>query len=294
MRAVNAAYAVLSDPVRRAAYDARRYLPQVRVATAPAPTYRPTTVSRPRSVVARPATNLQRRVDRLVGIVGVLLLLAIGFYVVNVIPMAEREFQSARGGVIPRRQPSSGSIDHPVGTVPDRLRTDDGLRRFPNPVLVAPAGLAPFGDLPVIRVDANGRGLARYAVYYGDWSVGGATITGLIGRSAFDSALPPIAGCAPEAPYCIGPAPGQTDGPPAQELFRASDLVEDNPAFATHRVCCNGVFWSLSWYEERANMSYTIDLSRTQAESFGSTIGQDNAAAAHELGALARQLVRLP
>ncbi len=293
MRAVNAAYAVLSDPARRAAYDARRYLPQVCVATAPAP-YRPTPVTRPRSVVARPATNLQRRVDRLVGILGVLLLLAIGFYVVNVIPMAEREFQSARNGIMPRRAPSAASVDHPVGTVPDRLRSDDGLRIFPNPVLVAPAGLDPFASLPVIRVDANGRGLARYAVYYGDWSVGGATITGLIGRSAFDSAAPPIAGCAPEASYCLGPAPGQNAGPPGQELFRADDLVEDYPALATHRVCCNGVFWSLTWYEERANMTYTIDLSRTLAIPFGAMIGEENGAAAHELGALARQLVRLP
>jgi hypothetical protein len=293
MRAINAAYAVLSDPARRAAYDARRYLARVHVATASAAN-RTTNAVRPRQVVARPPTTLQRRVDRLVGIIGVLLLLAIGFYVVNIIPLAEQEFQAARRGVIPLRGPLSTSLEHAVGTVPQRVRTDDGLRTFPNTVLVAPADLRPFADLPVVRVDANSRGLARYAVYYGDWSAGGITITGLIGRSAFDSAEPQIAGCAPGAGYCVGPAPGQTSGPPGQELFRADDLVEDYPAFAAHRVCCNGVFWSLSWYEQRANMSYTIDLSRTQAAAFGNGIGAENATAAHELGALARQLVRLP
>jgi hypothetical protein len=131
-------------------------------------------------------------------------------------------------------------------------------------------------------------------VYYGDWSAGGANITGLIGRAAFDTAIPQLAGCPSDATYCVGPAPGQSGGPPGMEVFRADDLVDDNPAFASHRVCCNGEFWSLSWYEERANMSYTIDLSRSQAAAFGSTIGEENAAAAHQLGALARQLVRLP
>jgi hypothetical protein len=295
MRVVNAAYAVLSDPARRAAYDARRYLPRTQlIRHNVAYQTQPVPVSRPRSVVARPATNLQRGVDRFVGVLGVLLLVAIGFYVVNVIPMVEQEARSARSGVVARRAPAAAAVEHPTGIVPDRVRTDDGLRTFPNAVLVAPAHLEPFADLPVVRVDANARGLARYAVYYGDWSAGGINITGLIGRSSFDSSVPQIAGCAPEATYCVGNAPGQTSGPPGLEVFRADDLVEDYPAFATHRVCCNGVFWSLSWYEERANMSYTIDLSRTQAAAFGNGIDQQNVVAARELGTLARQLVRLP
>ena len=52
---------------------------------------------------------------------------------------------------------------------------------------------------------------------------------------------------------------------PAWKCSAVQTWSTRHPAFATHRVCCNGVFWSLSWYEERANMSYTIDLSRTQA-----------------------------
>src|SRR5438270_6287943 len=40
MRSINSAYAVLSDPRRRAAYDARRYLPKrVATVTVPRPTY---------------------------------------------------------------------------------------------------------------------------------------------------------------------------------------------------------------------------------------------------------------
>src|SRR4029450_11957503 len=114
--------AVLSDPARRAAYDARRYLPRtqlIRHNLAYQP--QPVPVSRPRSVVARPATNLQRGVDRFVGVLGVLLLVAIGFYVVNVIPMVEQEARSARSGVIARRGPSAASVEHPTGIVPDRV-----------------------------------------------------------------------------------------------------------------------------------------------------------------------------
>jgi hypothetical protein len=293
MRAINAAYGVLSDPEQRAAYDARRYLPKARVRRTPV-YYQPPpppTISRPRAVVARAPSGLQHRVDRVVGVVGVLLLLGLGFYVVNLIPSVEQEIQATRRGSIP----PAPSGEHPSGAVPLRLSTDDGLRTFPATVLVAPENLAPFAALPVFRVDANGRGLARYAVYYGDWARGGATISGLIGRAAFDQALPQLPECDRAASYCVGPAPGQSTGPPGQELFRATDLVEsDYPAFATHRVCCNGVFWSLNWYEPRANMSYAIDLSRTIAVPFGDDIGPHNLSAAQSVAALARQLVRLP
>ena len=39
------------------------------------------------------------------------------------------------------------------------------------------------------RVDATGQGIARYAVYYGNLTSGGATIAGLVGRASFDSSL---------------------------------------------------------------------------------------------------------
>ena len=74
----------------------------------------------------------------------------------------------------------------------------------------------------------------------------------------------------------------------------APGLVLDGPAFVTHRVCCNGVFWSVSWYEPRTNMSYTIDLSRSVAARYGSQSADDDVAAARSVGALAAQLVRLP
>src|ERR1700736_3332131 len=66
MRAINAAYSVLSDPARRASYDAKRYLPRSQVVrpSAPAPPrVRPVVV-----LTANPPTRLQRRVDRIVAV----------------------------------------------------------------------------------------------------------------------------------------------------------------------------------------------------------------------------------
>ena len=59
-------------------------------------------------------------------------------------------------------------------------------------------------------------------------------------------------------------------------------------------MCCNGVFWSLSWYEPTTNMSYTIDLSRSVAAQFGSSNADQDVAAARRVGELAAHLVRLP
>ena len=146
-----------------------------------------------------------------------------------------------------------------------------------------------------MRIDATNQGIARYAVYYGDVTTGVAAISGLIGRSSFDAAAPRIPDCAPDAAYCAGPGVGQSaSDPPGLELFRPEHLVGENPAFATHRVCCNGVYWSLSWYEPATNMSYTIDLSRSVAMEFGSTTADGNVDGARAVGALAGQLVRLP
>ncbi len=299
MRAINAAYRVLSDPGRRATYDARRYLP--RVQPAHVAYRRPAPTPRPAAVAYTPPTQLQRRVDRVVGVIGIVLLLLIGFYVVSVWPAMEQAWQEERGLVrvsiatpvvaIPTR-----STEHATAAVvPQRVRADETLRTFPGTVLVAPESLPPFSSLPVTRIDGNGRGIARYAVYYGDWSVGGATITGLVGRSALDSSLPRLPDCSALSAYCVGPAPGQTSGGNGFELFRADDLIEDYPAVATHRVCCNGTFWSIAWYEPRANMSYAVDLSRALALQFGSSeLGQDNLAAARGVAALGKQLVRLP
>jgi hypothetical protein len=305
MRAINAAYAVLADPRRRAAYDAQRYLsrshrPRVTVVARPQPVaWRPAEV-RVEAVAAHPPTTLQRRVDRVVAVVGVLLLIAIGFYTVSVIPYAERQFQAERLGYSdrPARQApltSATASEHDTGVgVPERLRSDANLRSFPGPVLVAPMSLEPFASLPVLRLDANGLGIARYAVYYGDLTTGGATISGLVGRASFDASAPRLPDCAADAAYCAGLVAGQSPGPPGLELFRAPDLVEDYPAFVTHRVCCNGVMWSLSWYEPRANMSYTIDLSRSVATRFGSPAAEADLGAARAVAALAPQLVRLP
>jgi DnaJ-domain-containing protein 1 len=301
MRDINAAYRLLSDPARRAAYDARRYLPRVQVHTVQAvrPRARPVVTTAPS---AQP-TALQRRVDRIVAVVGVLLLVAIGFYGVSVIPYAEQQFQAERQGQSDRYRPPprlaagpGNGGGHDVGTaVPERLRSDDALKTFPGTVLVAPTTLEPFASLAVSRLDATGRGIARYAIYYGDRTSGGATIAGLLSRASFDVGAPRIADCRADAEYCVGPGAGQPASvvAPGLELFRGSHLVDDYPAFITHRVCCNGVFWSVSWYEPAANMTYTIDLSHSVAAQFGNANAEGDFSAARAVAALAPQLVRL-
>jgi hypothetical protein len=302
MRAINAAYRVLSDPRQRAVYDARRFLrpaATVTVGVRPAPAPRPRT----RTVVApppEPPTELQRQVDRIVAVIGILLVIGIGIYAVLVIPRAEQAFQAELHGQRPSTTSApplpAGASGHAPGTgIPARLTTDLGLRSFPGTVLVAPSNLAPFKDLPIMRIDATSQGIARYAVYYGDITTGVASVSGLIGRNSFDAMLPKLPDCAPDAAYCAGPGVGQKPGdPPGVELFRPEHLVGDEPAFVVHRVCCSGVSWSLNWYEASTNMSYTIDLSRNEATLFGSSSADDNVDAARAVGALAGQLVRLP
>ena len=276
MRAINTAYRVLSDPRQRAVYDARRFVQPAPARTAVAARPRPKPTQPAPST--EPPSQLQRHVDRAVAVIGVILLILIVTYVILVIPRA-----------------ASGQTHTNAGTVPDRLRQDTALRGFPGDVLVPPADLAPFKDLPLLRLDATGQGIARYAVYYGDLSTGVASVTGLVGRAAFDSAAPHLPDCAPEATYCAGLAVGQSAGDsPGVEVFKSANLVADFPAFAIHRVCCNGVFWSLSWYEPGPNMSYTIDLSRNVAAQFGGNTADGDGNAARAVAALANRLVRLP
>jgi hypothetical protein len=272
MRAINAAYHVLADPRQRAAYDGQRFLkPSMRTAVATRPRSRPVVVV---GETYAP-TPLQKRVDRIVAVLGVLLLIGIGAYAVLIIPHASAP---------PTR-----------ATISDRLRGDASLRGFPGTVLVPPSTLTPFKDLPVLRIDETGQGIARYAVYYGDLTTGVASISGLIGRASFDASSPPLPNCPPEATYCVGPGAGQpASDPPGVELFRAADLVADSPAFVVHRVCCNGLFWSVSWYDAATNMSYTIDLSRNVAAQFGGTAADHDVTSARRVAALADQLVRLP
>jgi hypothetical protein len=309
MRAINAAYRVLSDPLRRARYDSQRFLkrPQLGVRAPTATATRTATQTRARVVVVPPPdppTALQRRVDRIVAVLGILLIIGIGAYSLWVIPRAEANFQrTLRGGQasapVSAERPSAGGTPQPRPTGADvaaRLRGDDALRSFPKSgaVLVPPANLAPFKDLPVLRIDESSQGIVRYAVYFGDLTTGVASISGQVGKTTFDAAAPKLPDCAPDATYCAGPNAGQSaSDPPGLELFRPPDLVADYPSFAVHRVCCNGVFWSLSWYEPATDMSYTIDLSRTVAMQFGSSAADDDEVAARAVGALAAQLVRL-
>lgn len=305
MRAINAAYRVLSDTRQRAAYDARRFLRPAPVAQNGA--VHAASVPRRRPVVVAPppveTSALERRVNRIVAVLGVLLIIGIGLYAAIVIPRAEQAFQAEVRGQRPSQRPPAAAAAPPpasqpvraaAASLPARLTSDVGLRSFPGTVLVPPSSLAPFRDLPIMHLDATSQGIARYAVYYGDITTGVASISGLIGRSSYDSNLPRISDCAPEATYCSTLSVGQhEDDPPGLELFRPEHLVGDDPAFVTHRVCCTGLFWSLSWYEPATNMSYTLDLSRNIAAQYGSTSAGEDVEAARAIGALAGQLVRL-
>ena len=302
MRAINAAYRVLSDSRQRAAYDAQRFLRPVPMTAAGSvraasvrPQRRPVVVP-PSSV---PTSALERRVNRIVAVVGVLLIVVMGVYAAVVIPRAEQAFQAELRGERLPTPAIQGSASAPrratAANIPARLQNDVGLRSFPGTVLVPPSTLSPFKDLPIMRLDATSQGIARYAVYYGDVTTGVASISGLIGRASFDTAVPRIPGCTADAAYCAGPGVGQTSSdPPGLELFRPEHLVGDDLAFATHRVCCSGVFWSLNWYEPSTNMSYTIDLSRNIAAEFGDSTATDNVPSAKAVGTLASELVRLP
>src|SRR5205823_1024617 len=118
MRQINVAYRVLSDPRQRPAYDAQRYLQ---------PTTTQVTAVRPRArpVVVYPAPAepgpLQRRADRVVALLGILLIVLIGMYSAFIIPRAEpvaRQFAPTAG------VPAAGTD----ANVSQRLRTDVGLR----------------------------------------------------------------------------------------------------------------------------------------------------------------------
>jgi hypothetical protein len=309
MAAINAAYRLLSDPRQRAAYDAQRYLSR-----APTGTYRPVPPSVRVAYQAppptTPPTTLQRRVDRLVAVIGVVLLVLIGFYTINVLPYMDPQQSGSRRIPVARSNApvptvsvagattgAGGAADpgeHVSGApVADRIRGDANLKSFPGAVLVPPVSLPPFSSLPIQRIEASGQFNPRYAVYYGDLITGGADVTGSVGRAGFDNSTPHLADCAPDAAYCAGPVPGQTSGPPGLEVFRGDALVADNPAYITHRVN-TGAFWSVYWYEPRTNMSYTLDLSRSVAQRFGNGNIESDTVAARAVAGLAAQLVRLP
>ena len=227
---------MLSDPRQRAAYDARRYLPR-----ADQHASRSRSAARAARRGRGRASPTRRRRCSVASTAswpcsGILLLIGIGFYVVNVIPYAEQQIQvdgvaasppdvgaDARGRALDRHPasarpcPSACATTRPAAA--SRARCSS-----------RPSNLEPFASLPIVRIDATSQGIARYAVYYGDLTTGGATISGLVGRVVVRRrARRASPDCAPDATYCAGPAPGQTAGPPGLELFRAPDLVERLP-----------------------------------------------------------------
>ena len=91
-----------------------------------------------------PPTTLQRRVDRIFPVVGVLVIITLIVLRVALVSLPST---------------ASGPAHVASNSVPERLRLDAGLRSFPGTVLVAPSSLAPFKDLPILRLDATGQGV---------------------------------------------------------------------------------------------------------------------------------------
>ena len=295
MRAINEAYAVLSDRARRAAFETLRS-------------------------AAGPASGPGRRAPAPSGLgprlAGLVLLAASGWLVLLTLGLSYASFgvggltgQPTLRRAVVEYTPTAQAIATRVAAAPrpqqpiaPSLRDHPQLHAFPGQVLVPPRDLAPFAELAVGSASASGSVgcptapalcLARYSIEYGSWERGGARLSGAFGRWLFDDAGPKSPACAAGGGYCTETAAGRQDQPPGAEHFR--DLaVAGAPAVVSHRVCCSGPYWSATWYDRRADVSYRLELSQSVAQPFGIWLTPDNRRAAEHLVEIAAQLERLP
>ncbi len=52
------------------------------------------------------------------------------------------------------------------------------------------------------------------------------------------------------------------------EIFRNLS-VRGTPAVVTHTICCNGVYWDVTWYEAAVNVSYSMSFQQDIARAYG-------------------------
>jgi hypothetical protein len=177
------------------------------------------------------------------------------------------------------------------------------LRTFPGVVLVPTVDLEPFGTLEPWRVEftrpvAGTTSLARgrYLVQYRDplGGAGSAQVGGTMGRDELDGTLETLAArsftrCPADAAYCVENVGGQDGAVPASEVFRGLRVL-DGPAVVEHVVCCGGHYWSLTWYDDARDMTYSLILVGPLADQYGTTIAVENERAALTISEIAGRL----
>jgi hypothetical protein len=60
-----------------------------------------------------------------------------------------------------------------------------------------------------------------------------------------------------------------------------------------HVVCCGGHYWSLTWYEEARDMTYSIILVGPVADQYGDGIAAENVRVAMTIAGIAELLAPL-
>jgi DnaJ domain len=319
MRALNAAYWVLSDEERRAAYDARRTKTHSAsgsgLATATHVRRAPPTHSEPTSSTStRAAPTPAMRATNVIGMLCVGLL--VGFVALACVLSSRLPTSAGPGGIQVMGRATATALARPASTAPPTpslapapattavaadsvLVNHPVLRAFQRPVLVPPPGLAPFGHLTLqarqISGTACGTGdlvcVPRYDIQYGNVRSGGARLSAFGGRSGFDSAAPPALACPAASLVCN--VPGRAGGADVTYVLDLR-IRQQEPGIARLQACCPGPFWLLVWYDAATDTTYRLELSGAATE-LDETDGASSEAteAGVALASLASALVRL-
>jgi hypothetical protein len=280
MRAINTAYAVLSDPARRAQYDAAVHFAR--------PPYRS---ARPPAADRRSATK-SGGTTRMVGLAA--LGIALLFVAAACVLTLRLPTRTGRDGVpvLPRATATALALEalspaertavaatetSQVSTnaaVSPAVRNHPVLRTFSHPVLVPPASATPFDTLGSEPTRISGTTcdndpvcVPRYVVDYGDQTRSGAEISGYAGRAIFDTELASaVAACRSETSCGATTSPGR----PQVEYLR-DFAVRGASATARRQACCPGPYVSVTWYDAATDTTYRLQLSGLAA-----VLGPDN------------------
>ncbi len=160
-------------------------------------------------------------------------------------------------------------------------------------VLVPPEGLAPFASLRVREVKAQSTEYLLYTIRYADLASPPAMvdILAFLGPERYTSTVGESAGCGPSVAYCTRDGSG-TPGVPAVEMFYGL-RVDDWPAVVGHVFGGNSNIWAVTWYDEHAGITYTIETRNGPSVEFGVGLTPDNLGGARSLATLAGQLAPL-
>ena len=167
------------------------------------------------------------------------------------------------------------------------------INSFEGSLEVPPPGTALFADLPLTGAGVDPdllTGQAVYRIVLGDPFGANATFSGSRGRAVYDSQSSLPTECDPNDTYCATDNGYIVAGPPTNEYF-AGLTVGDQPAIVRHITCCNGEYWSLSWYAPASDTSYGVDLALDIAGRLGASgIEPSNVEAAQALTEIASNL----